>query len=579
MKKKVQYASKLAIDTETTGLSWKATPYMLSVFDGERSFVYDLRNSMMCKQARKHLLQADTLIGANTWFDLRMLCCKGVLTVTEIERYKVRDVLQDNYIHTGVWTEGGLKAVAFNVLKIKPDERDLQFEAMRKLHPRCNRVFALTRGYEAWAETALYCQQDARMAWRLAEVLPEADTSADRLTLLQTLKGIRIDLPFANLCVKVLREIGREVTEKHGILSTSPTKLAQAMGTRNADKEVLKKQALTKDNGELASDVMTYRDTSKMADMFDGIVRQTDDSGRVHPLLQWKCRTGRASCKAPNLQQLHKKPRKGIMLRNVILSDHPQEVLVSADYSGIELVLFAYVAKCKNIIKWLNDGEDSHSHLTEMVFGGNNAFESVRRASAGKHTDEEILRALKVHNNSVVRTEKALECSRSRDLNKRLMFATIYGAQAQKIATTVDIPLAQARALLRRLNRVLPEMKKAQDEYRIDVSKQGWVATLTGRRIGVDSPHKALNSVIQSTAADIMRGALVSVENYLVDNAYGRTLFTVHDEVVCSVSPAWEKVETIAEGICNVMTETATRLCKVEIKADYTIHGERWGVK
>ena len=561
----------LALDTETTGLSWESKPYMLSTYDGIRSRIFDLRDEFNCVRAGIHLLKFNYFIGANTWFDLRMLVCHKILTKEFVASIHVRDVLRDNYVKTGVWA--GLKETAKQVLGVMPNARDAQFDAMRNLHPRCNHVYALTHGYEVWDVTAEYCKQDSIMAWNLAKALPQSDTRADKLTLMQTLTGVRISKEFAQRCSRQLRKVGNEITCKHGAIVCSPKQIAARLGTRKADKETLKKLQRT---DELANDVLSYRETAKLADMFDGIVKQTDRYSRVHPLLSWACATGRASCKCPNLQNLHSQPVRGMVLRNVVLADEGQNI-VCADYSGIELVLFAHLADCKQIISWLNSGQDAHSNLTELVFGGKNAFQSVKTASNGRHTDKEIEEALHLNGDSVVQTEKALSCSRSRSINKRLMFATIYGAQAQKVSSILSIKIAEARMLLRRLHRALPELRHTQNFLSGFASKHGYVVTMTDRRIDCDSPHKAMNRVIQATAADIIRKALVDVDLWLTDNNMGRVLLTVHDELIASIVATMEK--RCGEQMTHLMTKAAKRLCGIPISAEYVIHGSCWNTK
>ena len=563
---------RLAIDTETTGLSWKARPYMLSVYDGRNSGCYDLRNTHDYNSVRHLLTVVDEVVGANTWFDLRMLCCIGLLSLDDVQRLCVRDVLRDNYAVTGAWE--GLKPIAHRVLGISPDARDRQFEAMRERHKRCNKVYALTHGYEVWDVTAEYCMEDSRMAWMLAEALPESDTTPDKLTLMQTLKGIRIDRDMAHRIVRELRKVGNDLTVEGGGVIHSPLQLAKKLGTRKADKETLKK---SKD--PLAKTALEFRSTSKLADMFDSITSEADENGIVHPLLRWSCSTGRAACSDPNLQNLHSSAVRDVVLREVILADCQTDTVISADFSGIELVLFAYICDCQRLINWLKDGRDTHSMLTEMVFGGANALESVCASLPDTYNRRELaINALRESGGSVVGAEKMLTGkSRSRNINKRLMFATIYGAQAAKVSTIVDIPLATGRTLLRRLHGTLPELRHAQEFFASYARQKGFVENACGRRVKCERPHAALNYVIQSSAADIMRRALVRVDDALTTRKIGRTMFTVHDEVVSSVRKGSDHEN--GKLICQTMTDAASELVDFTIKADYTIHGNRWGLK
>lgn len=560
---------RLAIDVETTGLTWKARPYMLSVYDGKAGCVLDLRDISDRETAMRLLSVMTEVVGANTWFDLRMLVCAGLMSYGQVDRLRVRDVLRDAYMQTGEWA--GLKVWGHRLLGIAPEAKDAVLEAMRVHHKRCNVAYALTHGYEVWGVTAHYCQLDSIMAWRLADMLQESDTSADKITLMQTLRGIRVDVDRARRQSADLWAVARAVGERHGPCITSPLQIAAKLGIRNADKK-----ALSARMDELSVDVLRYRNVSKLAEMLDGIVT-AQEGGIVHPLLAWQCVTGRASCSAPNLQNLHNHPVEGVVMREIILPDNEDEELVSADYSGIELVLYAHATDSKKILHWLEEGSNPHDNLTELVFGGASAFDSVKLSDRGKHTDEEIWAALQELGNSVVETESRLKCKRSRNINKRLMFGTIYGAQVEKIAEIVGIRVSEARVLFRKLCHTLPELPASKRFFSNFAARNGHVINMCDRKVKCGKPHAAMNSVIQSTAADIMRNAVVKVSAALKAEKLGRMKFTVHDEAVNSVRK--DATEYAGQVIAETMTAAATELVGFVIKAEPTIHGERWGLK
>lgn len=561
---------RFAIDVETTGLTWQSRPYMLSVYDGVAGCVLDLRDKDQRETASRLLSVMTVAVGANTWFDLRMLVCSGILSYRQVERMRVRDVLRDSYSVTGKWV--GLKVLAKDVLGIKPEARDEVLEAMRLRRKRCSLVYALTHGFEIWDITAKYCQLDSIMAWNLAEVLPESDTTADKLTLLQTLHGVRVDVERAKRQAATLWLSANEASVKHGACITSPLQIAAKLGIRNADKK-----ALAGRTDDLSVDVLRYREYSKLAEMLEGVVT-AQENGYVHPLLSWACVTGRASCSKPNLQNFHNHPVNDIVMREVILADSDGASVVSADFSGIELVLYANATDSEKILTWMRNGEDTHNHLTEMVFGGERAFESVVRSANGKRTDEEVRAVLEACANSVVSAEAQLKCKRSRNINKRLMFGTIYGASVDKIAEIVGIRVSEARELFRTLCHTLPELPAAKRFWSNYVSRHGNVTNMCDRVVGCSKPHAGLNTLIQSSAADIMRAALVDVDRRMKEEKLGRTMFTVHDEVVTSVTKKGAN-KAAGELIAETMTAAATRLVGFVIKAEATDHGERWGLK
>jgi DNA polymerase-1 len=259
-------------------------------------------------------------------------------------------------------------------------------------------------------------------------------------------------------------------------------------------------------------------------------------TGRVHTSYALGyTTTGRLSSNEPNLQNIPIRTEEGRRIRKAFIAE-PGHVLLSADYSQIELRLVAHVANIEGLKRAFADGQDIHAITAAQVFG---------IPVAGM--DPMIRRRAKAIN-----------------------FGIIYGISAFGLAAQLGIPQAEARTYIDAYFAKYPEIRSYMEQAKEQARRQGYVETLFGRKCYVPgikdknpahrafSERAAINAPIQGGAADIIKRAMVRLPDVLRDAGNkARMLLQVHDELVFEVPEA--AAETTAALVKRVM-EAAARL-------------------
>ena len=230
--------------------------------------------------------------------------------------------------------------------------------------------------------------------------------------------------------------------------------------------------------------------------------------------------TGRLSSSDLNTQNL---PEwlAGYNIKKIFVADDPEEDLVlNLDYKGAEIRVFTAYAPDPALIKALNDGLDVHSYFTQEIFGI--PYDEVERL---KDSDKKM---------------KA-----TRTTVKRVVFGTLYGAMAKKIAETAGISMEAAQIVIDKLFARLPLLGEYMEDTVEQIHRYGFVETLFGRRrrfplqnvngfFRGQAERRGKNMKIQSTSSDIVMAQLVEMSEHLAEVG-GRLCLTVHDSVVASV--------------------------------------------
>ncbi|MCB0074177.1 MAG: DNA polymerase I, partial [Caldilineaceae bacterium] len=275
-------------------------------------------------------------------------------------------------------------------------------------------------------------------------------------------------------------------------------------------------------------------------------------TGRVHTSFnQTGAVTGRMSSNSPNLQNIPIRTELGRQIRRAFVAK-PGWLLLSADYSQVELRILAHVAKEQALIDAFNADLDIHAATAARLFGIDLA--DVQSAQRG--------------------------------LAKTINFATVYGSSAFGISTRTEMDTKQAQQFLDQYFIMYPQIKAYVADTMTAAADKGYVETLLGRkrffpellsgrlpynqRMAVE--RAAINAPIQGTAADIMKIAMIRLHERLrTDGLHARMLLQVHDELVLEVPP--EEVETVAALVRDVMEHAYT--LDVPLKADVET-GPNW---
>ena len=241
--------------------------------------------------------------------------------------------------------------------------------------------------------------------------------------------------------------------------------------------------------------------------------------------------TGRLSATEPNLQNIPIRTEVGRQLRTVFTAE-PGNVLISADYSQIELRLLAHVGDIPQLKAAFAAGVDIHAATASEMFG--------------------------------VPVEGMPSQTRSRA--KAINFGIVYGISAFGLSNQLGIPQDEAGAYIKTYFERFPGIRDYMDEQRTLVKQRGWVETLFGRRIHIPDirsksmgqrqagERQAINAPIQGAAADIIRRAMARMPEALeAEGLEARMLLQVHDELV------FEAPEAEAPRVCEVARRVMSR--------------------
>lgn len=263
--------------------------------------------------------------------------------------------------------------------------------------------------------------------------------------------------------------------------------------------------------------ILRYRTVTKLVSTYiDGFKPLVDKkSGLVHTCFnQTLTQTGRLSSKEPNLQNIPVRSEEGNNLRKFFIPRSEDRVLISADYSQIELRLLAHFSGSDELISAYKNGKDIHSITASQVF--NVPLEEVT--------------------------------SEMRRNAKAVNFGIIYGISDYGLANNIKTSPRQASEYIKKYFESYPKVKEYMDKNVEFARKNGYVSTLLGRRRyikDINSPNynlrsfserAAMNMPLQGTSADIIKIAMVNVFNRLKKELYGaKLILQVHDELILDV--------------------------------------------
>ena len=303
---------------------------------------------------------------------------------------------------------------------------------------------------------------------------------------------------------------------------------------------------------ELPKIILQYRTLAKLKSTYtDSLIKiENPATQRIHTSYQQAITsTGRLSSTEPNLQNIPIKTSEGRRIREAFVPEKGN-VLISADYSQIELRIMAHLSKDKNLTNAFNKGLDVHSSTAAEVFGVN--IENV--------TDEQR------------RSAKAIN------------FGLMYGMSAFGLTRQLDIPRADAQKYLDTYFERYTGVKDYMANTKAQAKEDMFVETIMGRRLYLNeinaanglrrqaAERAAINAPLQGSAADIIKKAMIDINAFL-DKELSQTkmIMQVHDELI------FETPKANAEEILNLMKDMMEKAVKLDIPliADAAI-GQNW---
>lgn len=306
---------------------------------------------------------------------------------------------------------------------------------------------------------------------------------------------------------------------------------------------------------EIARLILDYRKYSKLkstyTDALPKLISQVD--GRIHTTYnQTTTATGRLSSSNPNLQNIPVRTEEGNKIRKAFVpKDRENALILSADYSQIELRLLAHVSQDKNLIEAFKSGEDVHTITASKVF------------------DVPVSEVTK----------------QMRYKAKAVNFGIVYGQSKYGLAKALDIQPSEAENFINRYFATYPNVKKYMEDMVQIVEAQGFVETVMGRRRYLSGEltssnglvrdfarRAAINHPMQGTAADLIKLAMVDFERKLQEfNLKSKLIMQVHDELVVEVYK--DELETVQKLVLEAMELGQPLL--VPLVVDVSV-GETW---
>ncbi|WP_409297718.1 DNA polymerase I [Pseudomonas sp. KCJK8993] len=327
------------------------------------------------------------------------------------------------------------------------------------------------------------------------------------------------------------KQLGSILYDKLGL----PVLKKTAKGQPSTAEEVLAK--LAEDDYPLPRVLMQYRSMSKLKSTYtDRLPEQINPrTGRIHTSYhQAVASTGRLSSSDPNLQNIPVRTAEGRRIRQAFVAPAGYKLL-AADYSQIELRIMAHLSQDEGLLKAFRNNQDVHTATAAEVF----------KVELGDVTSEQR------------RSAKAIN------------FGLIYGMGAQKLGKDIGVDTKQAKAYIDTYFARYPGVREYMDRTRAQAADQGYVETIFGRRlylpeINSNKPQEragaertAINAPMQGTAADIIKKAMVAVDNWLQASGLdARVILQVHDELVLEVRE--DLVDQVREDIRGYMSGAAT---------------------
>ena len=318
---------------------------------------------------------------------------------------------------------------------------------------------------------------------------------------------------------------------------------------RSTDAETLNDMV---DTHPIIEKILSWRSIAKLAGTYaDALPKQIATDGRIHTTyLQTSTNTGRLSSRDPNLQNIPIKTELGEEIRKCFVAPDGR-VLISVDYSQIQLRLLADVANVPTFRETFNRGLDIHEQTARKIFGISNDAPVPR----------DLRRAAKTVN-----------------------FSIIYGISSFGLSGQLGISRTAAADIINSYMAGIPEIKKYINDIHTFVDKHACVYTPWGRRIELPdvknarmrayAMRAAVNAPIQGFEADIVRRAMVEIDKNIVqpNSDVIRMIMQVHDEII------FECDENVADDFAHRIKTAMENVTKISVPlvAEYVI-GKKWG--
>lgn len=380
------------------------------------------------------------------------------------------------------------------------------------------------------------------------------------------IEGIRVDK-------KVLEEMGTEIKIKLEILTRDIYNYAGEEFNINSPKQLgeilfdkLKLPGAKKNKNGYATDIdvlkklteypiinkiLEYRALAKLYSTYiDGIINTIREDGKIHTIYtQTLTRTGRLSSIEPNLQNIPMRSEYGRLIRKAFIPED-NSVILSSDYSQIELRVFAHLSGVNDLINAFKEGVDIHTKTAMDIF--------------------------KVPMEGVTKN--------MRRQAKAVNFGILYGISSYGLAEDIGIPVKEAKEFINKYFETYPGVKDYMDKEIDEAKRNGYVKTIMNRKRVIEElkssnymvrsmgERMALNTPVQGSASDILKKAMVEISDiFEKENIKSKMLLQVHDELIFNVYN--DEIDKVKDIVYNTMTKVFE--LKVPLDVDIEL-GNNW---
>jgi len=412
------------------------------------------------------------------------------------------------------------------------------------------------------SQIAEYAGEDADVTWQLKIILEEELQKKNLLTLYKTVEAplIRVlaDMEFEGIKVDVksLEEYGKELQksvlkldEEIKILANEPTLnisspkqlgvvLFDKLQLNNKAKKTKTKQYSTDEETlqtlinthPIVAKILEFRSIRKLLSTYIEALPELVNkrTGKIHTTFnQFVTSTGRLSSNNPNLQNIPIRDESGREIRKAFIASNDEHLLISADYSQIELRLMAHFSGDPHMLEAFQKNEDIHTATAAKIF--HVPLSEVTREQRGQA--------------------------------KTANFGIIYGISVFGLAQRLQIPRKEAETLISGYFATYPDVKQYMDNTILLAHQQEFVSTLFGRvrhlrdinsrNAGIRgyAERFAINAPLQGSAADIIKIAMINIHNEMQKrNLKSRMILQVHDELVLDVyKPELDEIKQLVQ--------------------------------
>ena len=572
----VAVCPEFCFDTETTGLDVfndRIVGLSLAVRPHEAWYVpFSEANTAAYADIIRPLFENEAIakIGQNVKFDLMVLRrigveVRGLKYDTMILHYLLdpesrhnMNALAERYlnyrpIEIETLIGKGAKQLTMDLVNIErvteyaAEDADITLQLKHALWPQVEQI-GLQKLYCKIEEPMIEVLADIEMAGVRIDTAALAEYAVELNRKLAELEAeVRAEAGEPTLNINSTRQLGEVLFSKMRIAEKPKMTRTKQFCT---DEEYLQSFA---HKYRIVDRILEYRGVKKLLSTYVEALPQLVNrtTGRIHTSFnQAVTATGRLSSTNPNLQNIPVRDDLGRRIREAFIPSDDDHLLLSADYSQVELRLMAHLSEDESLIAAFEHGEDIHAATAARLFG----------KSLDEVTHEERRRA------------------------KTANFGIIYGISAFGLSQRLEIPRKEAREIIDVYFSSYPNVHAYMERVAEQARTDGYVATIFGRRRYLNdiksqnavarglAERNAVNAPIQGSAADIMKIAMIAVHRrFAAEGIRSRVILQVHDELVVDM------LRSEQEQVIRIVTESMEQAASLRVRllVDYGI-GKNW---